>query len=351
MQPGQIHQGVVVIEGARIEAVLSRAAFFAKYPLFCHGDLEDFGQAIICPGLINLHTHLDYSNVNLLDSNSNFFSWIQKLTKTASTWSPSQWQESALNGARQIALSGTTCIADSSYSGQAAFACAEVGLRAVVALELFGVDESKSVSQFDAWLAKYNRLVNEGAHEQGGKLALSLNSGQIQITVSPHAPYTVSPQLWSHAQEWACQHNLPLLTHVAESQQECSWIAGNDAELDAFLQAVIPGYKSVSWKGAGKTPIQHLNDHDLFKARTIAAHTVHLSESDLEIMSRLQVKSVHCPRSNSRLKNGVAPYAKLLSYGIEVGFGTDSLASNDSLDVLSEACFAWNLQRAINPNF
>jgi 5-methylthioadenosine/S-adenosylhomocysteine deaminase len=346
-----IRQGVLVIDGEKIKAVLTRDAFFSRYRGSGQEKLEDFGKAIISPGLVNLHTHLDYSNLYLLDTRVDFFSWIQKLTKTAATWTPDQWQASALNGARLIAQSGTTCVADSSYSGQAALAAAELGLRAVVGLELFGIDESSAESQFEAWLNKYSKLTGQTA--AGTKLATALVSGQIQITISPHAPYTVCPKLWSYAQSWACRENLPVLTHLAESKQECLWIKGHDEQIDHFLKAMITGGipEELPWKGLGLTPVAHLQHHNLLQAVTIAAHTVCVDAADRQIMSRHKVKSVHCPVSNARLRNGIAPYAELLADGIEVGFGTDSLASNDSLDVLSEARFAWNLHRAVNPGF
>lgn len=89
----------------------------------------------------------------------------------------------------------------------------------------------------------------------------------------------------------------------------------------------------------------------MLSKNTLAAHAVHLSDRDIELLKKAQVAIAHCPRSNSRLRNGVARLLKMVDSGLHVGFGTDSSASVDDLNVLNEARFAWNLHRAVNPAF
>src|SRR5262249_5611403 len=151
-----------VIEDGLITAVVSReqlARDFADTPIVDHG------MAAIVPGLINLHTHLDYSALRLFDTDSPLFQWLQGLVGRAFQWTADEWLESARLGARWIALSGTTCIADASYSGSAATAAAEIGLRAVVGLELFGVNSDAAEAGWQRWLDKFASFEAGAGHE------------------------------------------------------------------------------------------------------------------------------------------------------------------------------------------
>ncbi len=340
-----IEHGVVVIAGRQVAAVLTQEQFQSTGGVLN----KDYGQAIITPGLINLHTHLDYSDLALFDTQSSFFNWISNLMANAWKWGEGQWQQSALNGARAIAQSGTTLIVDSSFTGQAANAASQVGLRAIVGLEVFGIEEATSQQVWQSWLQKYHNFMTVASNE----LKSAIDAGFITMTVAPHTPYTVCPSLWQLAKNWADAQGLPVLVHIAESQQECEWIHTGNAELDAFLtnMSVTGANSNYSWRGKGMSPVEHLDSLGLLSRNTLAAHAVHLSDKDIELLKKAQVSIAHCPRSNSRLRNGVARFLNLVESGLHVGLGTDSSASVDDLNVLNEARFAWNLHRAVNPDF
>ncbi len=342
-----VENGVVELADGKIRAVESRTQFakrqVAERP-------TDYGEAVIMPGLINMHTHVDYSALRRFDTDSGMFQWIGGLVAAASKWSPDQWHASAELGVRELALAGTTCVADSSFTGTAAaHALSSIGLRGVIGLELFGSNSAQSERAFDLWLSKREAL----------EASLSKYAGAqetIQLTVSPHAPYTVCPALWTLAVKWAWQANLPVLCHLSESLEECRWIASDSKEVESFLSKFDPNFAlnkrdGLAWKGQGRTPVEHLEHHRLLTDTTVAAHAVHLSDRDIRLLSTHRVKVAHCPRSNARLRNGIAPLSRLLKAGVSVSFGTDSLASTDSLDVLAEARFGWNLHRAIDPAF
>ncbi len=133
--------GVVGINRSRISGIYEQKEFQQRFP---DVPLQDYGEAILLPGLINLHTHLEYSHLHLKDNYLNLFDWMEALVGKTRSWPSGQWLASALSGARQMALSGTSCLADSAYNGLAvATALAEVGLRGIVGLELFGLDSLK----------------------------------------------------------------------------------------------------------------------------------------------------------------------------------------------------------------
>lgn len=339
-----IENGCIVVEGEKIAGIIPAA----ECP---QGDVKDFGNAMITPGFFNLHTHLDYTGLRHFDTDSPFFIWIDKLIGLSWQWKPEQWRKSALHGARDLALSGTTFAVDASYSGAAAYGLAGVGLRGVVGLELFGVVEEKADAAWQLWLQKYHSFM-EDADEN---LRASINEGKVRVTVAPHTPYTVCPALLRKADAWAREQQLPLLIHIAESEMECCWIRDTFPPLDNFLSRAtgetVETVAALPWRGHGKTPVEHLAHHKLLNDGVLAAHTVKLTDADIALLAENGVSTAHCPRSNSRLRNGIAPFTKLVAAGLHVGFGTDSAASTDDLDVLSEARFAWNLHRAVNPEF
>lgn len=304
-------------------------------------------QTLAMPGLINLHSHLDYSLLKNLNVDSPLLPWIQKLLEASSEFCLDDFKQSALIGAKQAALSGTTFICDSSYSGMSASALAQVGLKGLVGLELFGLDSNRAPEVFAHWLSRLESL-EKTADEQLLK-ALSMRS--ISFTVSPHAPYTVEPRLWKMAVDWAQQAQKPVLAHLSESDSECDWLATSSKTLDAFLKAVMPGDKkalasliaNLPFKGKGLSPVAHLESFGLLTSHLIAAHLCKTSDHDLSLLVKNDTCMAHCPRSNSRLQNGIAPLKKVFQNGLKVGLGTDSLASCDNLSLLDEARFAFEL--------
>ena len=339
-----VENACVVIEADRITAVVRLEQ--------CGGaPVEDFGNSVITPGLFNLHTHFDYTDLRHFATLSPFFDWIDRLVTLSRQWTQAQFQRSAFRGASELALSGTTFAADATFSGAAATALAKVGLRGIVGLELFGIVEEKAESIWRSWLAKYDEFMSTA----DDTLKEAVASGRLQITVAPHTPFTVCPSLLGMANAWACQNDRLVLLHVSESDMECQWIASSFEQLDNFLSKTygesLATVRALNWHGQGRTPVEHLEHHGLLIANMLAAHTVKLTDSDIALLGKAKLGTAHCPRSNSRLRNGIAPFSKLTAAGINVGFGTDSAASSDDLDVLSEARFAWNLHRAADPAF
>lgn len=353
-----IEYGAVEIEGERIKRVLTAeelAPISGRAPAQV---ITDYGEAIIVPGFINLHTHIEYSILHLLETDAPLFDWIPKLMGHVKTWPPATFVESATHGAMDMLRHGTTCIVDSSFSGIAAVGAARAGLRAVVALELFGIVETETESLWKNWLDRKEQLLkrfHDDEHDGFGDAADAIDRGLILLSVAPHAPYTVGPSLARKAREWADANRVVWTMHVAESPHERRWIESTDPPLDRFLEKVhmLPGGKveNIEWRSCGKSPVQHLADHDLLEESLIAAHVVQVDDKDIKTLAAKKLSVAHCPRSNARLRTGAAPIGKFLDAGVNVGFGTDSAASTDDLNVLAEARFAWNLHRAIEPSF
>ncbi len=341
-----IYDAVVVIDEGIIEAVYSRPQFNTVYKNRDIQPAEDYKEAVIMPGLINMHTHLDYSALRAFATDLPFFQWIEALVTRSRQWDAERWFQSALYGARLAACTGTSTVVDSSYSGQAAKALAQVGLRGVVGLEVFGLSDADSDATWTAWLGRFESLYECDFPA----LKAALENQTITLTVSPHAPYTVCPSLWLKAADWAKKFNLPVLAHLAESEPECQWLSASNQIVHDFLSFSM-GVDNESeklkprWAGRGLSPVKHLKNYGLLNESLIAAHAVHVDAEDLSTLAEFKVKIAHCPRSNARLKNGLAPLASMIEHGLTVALGTDSLASNDDLNLLAEAQFAFHAHR------
>ncbi len=362
-----IQDGAVIFGNGAIEAVCPQSTLAdllgPETLLKLSYRRKDYGNAVIMPGFINLHTHLDYSLLPGLDGQCGQFAWMKDLVGRASYWSADQWFQSARYGAEQAALSGTTCVVDSSFTGNSAKALAEVGLRGIVGLELFGSNEELAEPIWSQWRQRLQTFV-DGAN---GAARSSLAQNLIQLTVAPHSPYLVSPRLWQRATEWANSEKLPLMAHVAESAQECQWIESGNEEVDDYLRFItrlfaegatsLKSYQYLrserdrSWRGLGLSPVGHLHKHRLLNEKLLAVHAVHVNDEDIALLARNHVSIVHCPRSNSYLGNGLLPLAKMRAAELAVGFGTDSLASCDDLDVWQEFRYARAMHRAELPDF
>jgi 5-methylthioadenosine/S-adenosylhomocysteine deaminase len=134
--------------------------------------------------------------------------------------------------------------------------------------------------------------------------------------LSPHAPYTVSPDLYRRLHAMAERLGTPILTHLAETQDE-----------DRTVRA-----------RHGRSPVQHLASLGLLDARLVAAHCVWVDAEEIDLLAASRTGVIHNPRSNLKLASGIAPVPDMLQAGVRVGLGTDGAASNNELDPLPSCC-------------
>jgi len=163
----------------------------------------------------------------------------------------------------------------------------------------------------------------------------------VKCGVSPHAPYSVcAPQLEMIA-EFAVAERLPLMMHAAETTMEVSLMREGSGPFAEGL-----GKRGIKWEAPEVSTIQYLNDHGILQTRPLLAHCINVDEGDIETMRETETRVAHCPKSNAKLGHGVAPLAKFLDKEIAVGLGSDSVASNNTCDLLEEARFALLIARS-----
>lgn len=320
----------MAISGSRIVAVGSQSEVTSRFP---DAAVEDFGEAIILPGFVNTHTHLELTALRgyLENEESDFFAWLRKLTLARlEKMTPDDIHVSAAWGACEAARAGITCVGDASDAAMMSMrALKDVGLRGVVFQESFGPDP---------------RLVQENFAKLKAKVAelRDVESELVRVGVSPHAPYTVcGPQLESIA-AFARDEKLSLMMHAAESHAEDLFVReGCGIFADGLAK------RSIEWNAPGTSTIQYLKQVGILDVQPLLAHCIRVDDSDIETLKLSRVKVAHCPKSNAKLGHGLAPFAKFLDAGIDVGFGSDSVASNNTCDILEEARFALLTSRAM----
>jgi 5-methylthioadenosine/S-adenosylhomocysteine deaminase len=295
-----IEGGAVAIEDGRIAAVGSSEEL---------GVGERFEGAAIVPGFVNAHSHLEYAVYGGFgDGLGDFAEWIALHVQRKGRIGWDEYVDIARLGAAECLASGVTTVGDCSYSGATAVACAELGLRATVYLEVFGADVNAALEHF----ARIRDRAEDSFSER------------VRPGVSPHAPYSVSLDLYRACAELG----LPIATHISESTSEVAYLLRGEGAWS--------GYRHLLVEPPGMTGTRLLAEHGLLGRDVVAAHCVVLDEEEIELLAATATGVAHCPRSNAALGCGVAPLAELRGAGARVGVGTDSPASAPSFDFFEE---------------
>jgi cytosine/adenosine deaminase-related metal-dependent hydrolase len=324
-----IENGAVAVEGQRIVGVGLHADMVERFPEF---RLEALGEAVIIPGLVNAHTHLELTAFRgyLEHEETDFFAWLRKLTiARLERMTPDDIRVSATWGACEAVRAGITCVADASDSAMMSMqALRDVGLRGVVYQESFGPDPKLVTESFEKLKAKVHEL-------------RVIESELVRVGVSPHAPYTVCRPQFELIAEFAQSERLPLMMHAAESEAEELFLREG---CGPFAEGLA--LRSIEWNAPRVSPIQYLKQVGILDTRPLLAHCIRVDDADIETLKAAGAKVAHCPKSNAKLGHGHAPFEKFIEAGIEVGLGSDSVASNNTCDILEEARFATLLSRA-----
>jgi len=324
-----IENGAVAVEKQQIVGVGRQAEIVERFPDF---RVETFGEAVIIPGLVNTHTHLELTAFRgyLENEETDFFAWLRKLTfARLERMTPDDIRVSATWGACEAVRAGITCVGDASDSAMMSMhALRDVGLRGVVYQESFGPDPKLAAENFDKLKARVHEL-------------RAIENDLVRAGVSPHAPYTVcGPQLELIA-ELAQSERLPLMMHAAESEAEELFLREG---CGPFAEGLAR--RSITWNAPRVSSIQYLKQRGILDTRPLLAHCIRVDDADIETLKRAGAKVAHCPKSNAKLGHGRAPFAKFIAEGIAAGLGSDSVASNNTCDILDEARFATLLSRA-----
>jgi 5-methylthioadenosine/S-adenosylhomocysteine deaminase len=265
-------------------------------------------DAIILPGFVNAHTHLEYEVYAGFGDGLGFAEWIGLHVERKARIGLDDTEAIARLGAFECLRSGITTVGDCSFSGAAATACSDLGLRGTIYLEVFGATTAPIDERFEPMRERISHVL----------------SGEVRLGISPHAPYTCSIDLYRAADEL----ELPVATHLAESDAETEFLRTGRGSWESFAELLVPP--------PGTTGIRALAEAGLLHSNVIAAHCVKADEEEIELLAEHDVAVAHCPRSNGFLGCGVAPLGALREAGIRVCIATDSPASAPSFDMFEE---------------
>jgi 5-methylthioadenosine/S-adenosylhomocysteine deaminase len=328
-----IANGAVAIEADKIIFVGTQAEAETQADLHS-AEVIDCGCAAILPGFVNTHAHLELTLMRGFLEDLSFREWIFKLTTTKyERLSHEDLAASALLGATEALRAGITTIADTGDSRAAFDALIKSGLRGVAFREVFGPNPADATESLDGLKAKVTEM-------RQSETALA------RVGVSPHAPYTVSGELFRRVVEYAAQESLDICIHTAESQAEEQLLLAGTGDFATRLAA-----RGIEWRAPQKSTIKYFAALGVLDAAPLLIHCVRVDDEDLALIHQHQARIAHCPKSNAKLGQGIAPLAKMLEANIHVALGTDSVASNNRLDLLGEAQFCALLHRAASENF
>ncbi len=283
----------------------------------------DLGAVILIPGLIDAHCHLEWALTAGVAPHADFATWLGSFAGRSQDFDMHHRERATRWGALQAMVSGTTTLMDSGPTGAASAAISETGLRGTTHLEIFGREQGRDA-------------LERAVQHAEAVLALEDAAGPgVRIGVSPHAPYTVGPDLWTAVLDHPDLGDRALATHIAESPAEVRLLDEGDGPLAVLFKSLgrVPG----QWPGRAQGPVARMAAGDVLRPGLVAAHCVQVNDMDAMTLAALDVRVAHCPTSNTNLQCGDAPVALLQQAGVIVGLGTDGPASAGPYDLRAEA--------------
>ena len=267
---------------------------------------------LVCPGLINTHTHLPMVLFRGLGDHLTLQDWLHKVIfpLEKKLISPEFIRIGTELALLELIKNGITTVCDMYFHTPVmAELLDSYGLRGVLAVDM--------LSSFSDWKQDLDILCDKYKKHK-----------RITPAIACHAPYTCSPEVLKLSARESKNRNLPISIHVAETKWEVDFIK----------------------KQYGKSPVFHLQDCDVIGPSCVFVHGVHLNEEELDLMAKTGTPLSYNPESNMKLGSGVAPILKALEKGISVGLGTDGAASNNNLNLFAEMDVGAKLQKLKNPD-
>lgn len=315
MQSGAevIYDGALAIKHDLIADIGTTADLETRYQ---PEQVIEAAGCIVIPGLINAHTHIPMSYFKGLADDLPFEKWLfdfivpleQKLVNSQFVY------DATLHGAAELIKNGITLANDMYFEGEVmAEATVKAGLRCIIGDPVLGTALKAA--------ADIRKLGSAAIKNRKRYFSNPL----LDFSLAPHAISTNSRQILEMCAEVALQNDLLIHMHLSETL----------ADLEACRK-----YKL--------RPVNFLQQIGLLDARVIMAHGIQVSAGEMDILAKHNSSVAICTESNLKLVNGFAPIKKYLAHGVNLCFGTDGVASNNNLDLLSELDFTAKLHKSLN---
>jgi 5-methylthioadenosine/S-adenosylhomocysteine deaminase len=328
-----IEDGAVLVRDDQIIEVGELSRLRELHP---DEEVRDFGLAALMPGFVDLHTHLEFATMRGLVDDLPYSEWKMQVQEREQALSPEDWENAAQLGALEAVRSGITTLADITESGASARAVAAAGLRAFIYREVSTmvraeVDEvmARAVEDIDSWTA-------------------ATDPDLVTVGIAPHSTYTCHPEIYARVGALAIERGLPVSMHLAGSREEYEFVKYGSSKLAVDYRSVY-GAGEPGWLPTGVSPVQYVLQWGLFAVpNMLAVHCTQVDDADIDVLASHDVAVAFCPRCNAKLGMGMLPLRKMLGCGIRIGIGTDSPASNNTLDMFDEMRIGLLIQRAVD---
>jgi len=310
-----IRDGAVAITGRTITDIGTFPDISKKYS---SEKILDGKNKVVFPGLINTHTHAAMVYFRGLADDLPLQEWLEKhIWPAEGKWMTSEFVNDAIELAcLEMLKAGITTYTDMYfYQDTAGKKLGKIGMRGVLGAGIIDFPFTGYAKSVDDYFINAENLINNWK-----------DSELVSPCVAPHATYTCGPDNYKRANELSEKYNVPIHTHLAETQFEVSEVQ----------------------KHYGKTPVEYLESIGLLSERLSAAHCIWVSDKEIELLAKRSVGISHCIESNLKLASGFAPVTKMLKAGIKVGLGTDGAASNNDLSILGEMSTAAKVHKAVS---
>ena len=308
LEPGRVLRDVrLEIDSQRISVVRSGFTRGAAQPDY------DFGLALITPGLVNTHAHLELEFCRgRAPYRGSFIRWLQDV-RDLKRDQPQQVTRFPAATLRHLRSQGCTCVLDHHTVDMDWPSIRGMGLRYVPFREYF--------------------MFNNHAPD------LERMREQAQFSYAPHSSYTASLEVALACRQLADEAGRPMSVHLSEFPAELEFIRdGSNAEVEELLR--LAGALDPQFRGTGLSPIAHYAASGLLSPATYMVHGNYHARGDLKLLSEIRPTVVYCPYSHHFFGHPAHPLPDYHAAGIPVAIGTDSLASNDEISPLREAALA-----------
>jgi aminodeoxyfutalosine deaminase len=303
-----IENGAVVVSENKIRVVGSWPDLESQ--LRADEIVFDLGEVILLPGLVNAHCHLDYTDMaGQWPPPKTFVDWIPLMLAAKAEWSYTDFAKSWINGAKMLLRTGTTTVAD---------------IEAVPDLlpEVWDATPLRVFSFLEMTGIRARRKPKEILREAVEKID-SLSHSRCRASLSPHAPYSTSPELLKLSAKIARKKNWRLTMHVSESGQEFEMFMEASGKMFDWLKR---NERDNSDCGLG-SPVEHLARNEMRGENLLAVHVNLLAHGDASLLGKHRVHVVHCPRSHDYFQHPPFLRERLGNAGVNICLGTDSLST------------------------
>ena len=315
--PPLLDSAVVLDDGGRIVFVGPRTIVGERFPQVAIRTLD----AVISPGLVNAHCHLELSSLRgKVPGGRGFVAWMEALLAQRAIAAPELDAEAIDSGVAALLSTGTVAVGEVTNSLASLESLATAPLLARVFHEVYGVGRESAFACLDRAVAARKVL---------GELP-----SNVSYVVSPHTPYSMHPDLLREVMQRAVSRGERVSIHVAEHAAERAFMMDGSGPLADFLRKVG---RYGDWHAPARSSIDYLEGLSMLTPEVIVVHLTDARHDELARVAAMGCPVVLCPRSNLHIEVRLPPLLELLSLGVRPALGTDSLASSPNLDVLGEA--------------